>query len=131
MKKFSIFLLIVFVLVLLQIPAHSTSNNFQIPGKSTYYPVHRGYMVRITTLGLENVSKNITVNGMEFSLNDNQSLLFNNLSGVITINSEIGHYLLEVYIYPPSYYFFFYFSIGILIASSPIAVWFMRRMKFV
>ena len=112
MNKFGILLVIISVLVLLQIPLHVSATAYQIPGHTEGFPIHRGFVLEIGTVGLGNGTINITVDYNKYTLSANETIEFSNLSGEVYVNSSAGQYLLQITIYPQEFDFWFYLASG-------------------
>ncbi|MHB8397256.1 MAG: hypothetical protein ACYDAZ_08595 [Thermoplasmataceae archaeon] len=129
MNKLAASLLIIAFLILLEIPVHSETVGFQIPNKMTGYRVSVGYVLSITTIGLQNQSVEISVDNNNYSLGSEGSISFTNLSGLVTIIAPEGPYLLKVSIFPLPRVVEFYFVSGIALISLSVAMFVYNKMR--
>lgn len=131
MSRFSYFLFVISLLILLQIPSHASSENYQIPGQSNgiVYYVHRDFNVKISAQGLSNSSISIVINGQVYPLPLGGSIILDNISGHVLIWSSSGNYLLHVVIFPSVYQYYFYGGAFITCSGASISLIILARLR--
>jgi hypothetical protein len=127
MKLFKMLLLLTSILVLLHIPFLISSTHYVLPGQEKTYYVGSGYLLGVTFSSAHCNTITVQINGENETLSNGIQSDFS-VSGVASIISQDGQFVLKVVIFPTVVLKLEYASFSI--PSTLFLVFIIRRERF-